>query len=81
MGEVFEKDAVGREQFFEHGLAVMLGAAPEDVVMGAGDGLDCVELDIAELFDNGEQVGFACRRMREGLRVKPKAAGVFVRYA
>lgn len=54
MGEMF-KDFAGFEEGVEHRFAVGLVAAPQDVVVGAGDDLDGVELDEAEGVDLGER--------------------------
>jgi len=59
----------------------MLGAAPEDMVMGAGDDLNCVELDIAKLFDDAENIAPSRGRGGEGLRIEPQPARVTVGYA
>ena len=81
MREMLEDGPLGREQFFEHGFTVMLGTAPEDVMVGAGDDLNRVELDIAELLDNAENVGPARRRGRQALRMQPQATCILVAYA
>ena len=78
MGEMFEHGSVGREEVFEHGFAIMLGAAPEDMVMGAGDDLDCVKLDKAELFDDAENIGRTRRRTRERLCIEPEMTGIAI---
>lgn len=59
----------------------MLGAAPEDVVMRAGNDLYRVKLDIAELFDDAEQVGLTRRWAGQRLGVKPEPARVCIGYA
>lgn len=54
MGEMLEDGAVFGEERVQHGLAVALGAAPQDVMMGAGDDLDGIELHESEAVDQGE---------------------------
>ena len=59
----------------------MLGAAPEDMMVSAGDDLNCVELDIAELFDDAEDIGLARGRGGQALRVQPEPPRILVGYA
>ena len=52
MGEVLEDRAFLREQFVQHGFAVVLISAPENMIVGARDYPDRVELDEAQPLDD-----------------------------
>ena len=75
MGEMLEDAAVTGEAAVEHLLAVILVAAPQDMVMGAGHDLDRVELDEAEGADERAQVERPGWPAREPLPVEPERPG------
>ena len=76
MGEMFEHRTVLAEQSVEHWFAIILVAAPQDMMMGAGDILDRVELDKAETADHLRQIERTGRRIGQRLRLQPEPAGL-----
>ncbi|MEO9970519.1 MAG: hypothetical protein ABJG15_12020 [Hyphomonadaceae bacterium] len=51
------------------------------MMMGTRDSLDRIELDIAELFYDAENVPLAGGRRREVLRIEPEPPRVSIGYA
>ena len=74
MGKMFEHRPVLAEHLVEHRFAIILVAAPQDMMVGAGDILDRVELDIAEAADRILQVERSGRCLRQPLCLQPEPA-------
>ena len=77
VGEMLEDPALAKQPV-EHRLAIMLVAAPDDVVVRPGDDLDRVELDEAQAPDDREDVERPRRRQSEALGVEPETASVAI---
>lgn len=79
---VFEDGAVGVVQLMEHVGVVIGDVGPEDVVVGALDDGDGVDLDVAEVFDGAEGGGFAlaerCGAFGKALGAQGNQAGLSV---
>jgi len=79
VGEVLKHRAVFGQQLVEHRLAVVLVARLKDVVMGAGQDLDAVQLHKAQFTNDGARVGRAGGGIGQTLQREPEVAGVAVR--
>jgi hypothetical protein len=78
MGEMLKHRTILGEQTVEHRFAVTLIAAPQNMVVGAGDDLNGVELHEAEGLDQGGCVQRSRRGLAEAVGGKPKVAGLII---
>ena len=76
MREMLEHQPMIGHVPIQHLLAVVLIAAPQDVVVGTCHNLNCVELNEAEFLDQTVQVERACRGRGQALRIEPEAPGI-----
>ena len=78
MGEVFENLAMFAEQRPKLFFAVVRVARPKDMMVGAGDVSDGVDLHKAQITDDLQGIGLARLRLGYAVGVKPKATGLLV---
>ena len=81
VGPMFEDGAVAGLQRGEHGRPVGGAARPEDQVMGAGEGVDAVDLDETERGNGAGDIGGAAAARGRGQKAVPceeEPAGVQV---
>ena len=78
MREVLKHFAVPGEMASKHRFAIVLIAAPQDVVMRATDHLDRIKLYKAEGLDQGIKVGLSCGCLRKPLPSEPKSPGITI---
>lgn len=75
MGEMFKHLPCAAKQRVQHVFAIVLIAAPQDMVMGTGHNLNGVELHKSQLFYQLRRVQGPRRRLRETMRSEPQGAG------
>ena len=73
---MLEDAAFLAHQLVEHGLAIVLVSGPDDMVVGAGDDADRVELDEAQPADQGGKIQRPGGRGGEALRMQPETPRV-----
>lgn len=81
MSKVLKNRAVAGQKLVQHWLAVIVVAAPKDVMMCAGHDLNRVELDKSQPLDDPYKIERTCRCIGKALRCQPKLARGFVWYA
>ena len=72
MGKMLEHLPVAGKYFVEHVFAIVLIAAPEDVIMGAGDNANGIELYHPEVANDLARIHRAGRRFCQPLRREPE---------
>ena len=72
MCEMLKQAALFGQQSVQHRFAVMLVTRPDDVMVGARDDADRIELDKSELAHDRQDVRFSDRGRRQSLRIEPE---------
>lgn len=78
MGEMLEDGTLFRQEPIQYRFPIMLVAAPENMVVSAGDDADSVKLHEAQPLDDAEHIQRPGRRSGKPLCIKQDATRIAV---
>ena len=81
MGEMLEYAPIPAHMLAQHRLAIVLVAAPQDMVMSARYDANGIDLDETQPLYHRIEIDRASRRLRQSLSGQPKPTGQTIRYA